>query len=195
MADGSPEELWQAYNERCEPLVGVGLTKAQARAGALHASAHVWCWRHHNDAVEILLQHRSESIRTWPGYYDVSTAGHIDAGERPVEAALREAHEELGLSLEEGKLHHLFVNRVNFYIKEADVTENEFQYVYGIELPEDVAFEQDAKEVADVMWVPFAELGRFADGVSTIKAIPHGRAYFTMLEQQLIRAQRELEDK
>jgi 8-oxo-dGTP pyrophosphatase MutT (NUDIX family) len=44
----------------------------------------------------------------WPNLWDVSVAGHISAGEGPVEAALREAQEELGVTLVPGECSHLF---------------------------------------------------------------------------------------
>ena len=47
--------------------------------------------------MQILLQKRSE-IKSFPGCYDISSAGHIPAGEDFVPSALRELKEELGIS-------------------------------------------------------------------------------------------------
>ncbi len=95
----SPQELWQTYDERGEPLAGVSLTKQQARQGALHAAAHVWIWRGQGAGIEILLQRRARDKQTWPGHLDISAAGHIRFGETPLLAAIRETAEELALAV------------------------------------------------------------------------------------------------
>ena len=64
--------------------------------GYWHRTSHVWLMRKRGDAVQILLQKRSE-IKSFPGCYDISSAGHIPAGEDFVPSALRELKEELGV--------------------------------------------------------------------------------------------------
>src|ERR1017187_5337048 len=92
------EELWQAYNEQGEPITGKGLTKAQSRTGVLHAASHVWIWRGAGADTEVLIQLRAKDKMTWPGLYDISAAGHIDFTETPLQAAIRETKEEIGIS-------------------------------------------------------------------------------------------------
>ena len=48
--------------------------------------------------VEILMQKRSLNKDSYPGMYDTSSAGHIPAGCEPLESALRELQEELGIA-------------------------------------------------------------------------------------------------
>ncbi len=82
-----------------------------------------------NDAGEVLLQKRDPDMVAWPGRWDSSAAGHVDAGELPEEAAYREMHEEIGidtvtLSLtdqyyHEVPLEHGYFNRTYNYIYEA----------------------------------------------------------------------------
>ena len=67
------------------------------REGIRHRTAHVWLLRHHAGQTEILLQMRSKDKDSFPGCYDISSAGHIPAGESVTESALRELREELGL--------------------------------------------------------------------------------------------------
>jgi isopentenyldiphosphate isomerase len=47
---------------------------------------------------KILLQHRSPTKDLYPNCWDISSAGHVDAGEDYLEAAYRELKEELGIS-------------------------------------------------------------------------------------------------
>ena len=56
---------------------------------------------------EILLQKRKGS-KLWPGYYALP-AGHIDEGENQYDALIREAQEELGISINP-------INIINSYV-------------------------------------------------------------------------------
>jgi isopentenyl-diphosphate delta-isomerase type 1 len=59
----------------------------------IHRATHVLV---HNSAGQIFLQKRSMSKDTYPGCWDSSCSGHLDAGEDYVTAARRELGEELG---------------------------------------------------------------------------------------------------
>ncbi|MDE6204371.1 MAG: NUDIX domain-containing protein [Lachnospiraceae bacterium] len=68
------------------------------RDGDCHRTVHVWIIREKSDGrIDVLLQKRSRNKDAYPGCYDISSAGHIPAGEDYETAALRELHEELGL--------------------------------------------------------------------------------------------------
>ena len=68
-------------------------------AGSLEGGACVWLVRKAADGqVQILFQKRALSIANG-GFYDASAGGHIDEGEDPLTAALRETREEIGLTL------------------------------------------------------------------------------------------------
>ena len=49
--------------------------------GIRHRTAHVWILRRTSSGTEILLQKRSRDKDSNPGRYDISSAGHIPAGE------------------------------------------------------------------------------------------------------------------
>ena len=72
--------------------------------GWFHPTAHVWLYTNNGKA---LLQKRAAEKDTFPGLWDVSVAGHVHAGETPMEAALREVKEELDMELDSGSLHFL----------------------------------------------------------------------------------------
>ena len=74
------------------------------RDGDWHVSAHVWIV---TPDGRVLLQRRAEGKESHPGLWDVSVAGHLAAGERAVEAAIRECREEIGLSLSADELCYL----------------------------------------------------------------------------------------
>lgn len=72
--------------------------------GLLHHTAHVWLLRKKKDHIEILLQKRSDEKDSFPGCYDISSAGHIPAGDDYRESAQRELQEELGVEVDQSEL-------------------------------------------------------------------------------------------
>lgn len=67
--------------------------------GIRHRTAHVWLLRRHAGQVQILLQKRSLGKGSFPGCFDISSAGHIPAGCGYIESAIRELKEELGIDV------------------------------------------------------------------------------------------------
>ena len=76
------------------------------REGIRHRTSHVWIIREYN-GIEVLLQKRSENKDSYPGCYDISSAGHLIAGSEYKESALRELKEELGISAKIDELHEI----------------------------------------------------------------------------------------
>lgn len=70
------------------------------RNGILHRTSHVWIYRIVEGRIQILLQKRCAAKDSFPGCYDISSAGHIPAGFGYEESALRELEEELGVKTE-----------------------------------------------------------------------------------------------
>ena len=64
--------------------------------GHYHHTIHLWLY---TDKGEVLLQQRAATKAICPLLWDVSVAGHIDAGETVFEAAIRETKEEIGLTI------------------------------------------------------------------------------------------------
>ena len=88
-------ELLDVVDENGVPT-GTVVSREKAHAeGIRHRTAHVWLVRRRNGNVEILLQKRCKSKDSWPGCYDISSAGHIPAGVDFIPSALRELREEL----------------------------------------------------------------------------------------------------
>ena len=102
--------------------------------------------------AEVLLTKRSQELRNHRGEISFP-GGRIDPGETPVEAALREAHEEVGLSSAlvtvRGHLSHLSTVVSRSYIVPVVATVAQHPEL----TPHD-------REVARILWVPLAELVR-----------------------------------
>ena len=73
--------------------------------GLWHRTVHLWIL---NSKGQLLLQQRSKTKDTNPNLWDISVAGHIEKGQTPIQAVLREAEEEIGLVCEESEIEFLF---------------------------------------------------------------------------------------
>lgn len=177
------QELWQEYDNCGLPVTAAGITKQQARDGKLHGAAHVWIWRENKAGErEILLQKRAADKPTWPGFYDISAAGHIDFNETPLQAVVREAQEELGLTIRHQDLKLVFVHRRNITDETSGYIENEFCWVYVTRVADDITVSQLDGEVDDVKWVSEADFARLREGnLAGMVLVPQGRVYFDNL--------------
>ena len=92
------EEMLDLVNEQGDSI-GRAVPRSEAhRLGLRHRTSHVWLVRRKNGVLEVLLQKRSDEKDSFPGCYDISSAGHIPAGQGFVDSALRELKEELGVT-------------------------------------------------------------------------------------------------
>ena len=66
------------------------------------------------DPLVVLLQMRCAAKDSYPGCYDISSAGHIPAGAEFVGSALRELREELGVTAAPADLHECGLRRFRF---------------------------------------------------------------------------------
>ena len=181
------DEHWIAFTPYGEPL-DRPLTKVEAASGVLHGSTHVWVWRQGDSGPELLMQQRSHSMKTWPGWWDCSAAGHMNFGETPVDAVFREAKEEIGISLDTASLELLFVARCLLRSPGTDILENEFQWVYGHMALEGTQLSFGDGEVSTTRWVPLDALGELMAGKSAgERVVPHSDAYLASLTEGIRR--------
>lgn len=104
--------------------------------GLMHSSVNIWLI---NEKDQILVQKRGANVTISPNEWDVSVAGHIAAGETPINTAVREISEEIGLEVNRKDLHfaslfkgytvypdglidngfcHIFIYKGNFEVEE-----------------------------------------------------------------------------
>lgn len=67
---------------------------------------------------QILMQQRSFTKDTNPGQWDISAAGHVSAGQTPLEAAVREINEEVGIRVEDKYLNYILTYKKESYVRE-----------------------------------------------------------------------------
>ena len=88
-------DLYTANGERTGRTAPRGTPPAP---GELYLVVHVWI---RDEAGRYLIQQRAHHLPDAPGIWAV-TAGHLQAGEDSLAAALRETREEVGLALADG---------------------------------------------------------------------------------------------
>lgn len=153
-------EMLDVVNEQGEPTgEQVERTVAHCR-GDLHRTAHVWIARMRDGRPQIMLQKRSMNKDSYPGCYDISSAGHIPAGYDYLESAIRELSEELGIHATEQELMLCGFRRIHFSeeFHGKPFVDNQYSNVYLLwhdcEI-EDLKLQKE--EVEAVIWMDFEE--------------------------------------
>lgn len=119
--------------------------------GELDSGACVWLYKKTETGVLILFQKRSASIANG-GFYDISAGGHIDFGEEPLPAAIREAREEIGIDLDPNELEFLCTYR----------TANKIVSIYLADRTgKNDVFTLNPDEVDSVKWVALEDCDDF----------------------------------
>ncbi|MBJ7881079.1 NUDIX hydrolase [Gelidibacter salicanalis] len=122
--------------------------------GYYHNTAHVW---YYNANAEILLAQRAASKMIYPLLWDISVAGHVDAGETIAQAAIRETREEIGLEIAEHQLEKIGVYPC-FQSYPNGIVDNEFHHTFIAKIErtlEDLTL--DLEEVGQVKFVTIPE--------------------------------------
>lgn len=132
--------------------------------GSLHPTSHIWIVRRNNNGGwDLLLQKRSLCKDSNPGCYDISSAGHVSAGDTYLPAALRELKEELGIRAEEKDLHLAGMRKAYFEDMFHGMPFRDYEisavYVYDKPIDEKKLSLQES-EVEAVKWMDFKECCR-----------------------------------
>ncbi len=159
--NGKPLEMFDVIDERGNQT---GLIKERGvvhREGTLHATSHIWIARENaTSGYDILLQKRSSIKDSHPGCYDISSAGHICAGDAPLSSALRELEEELGITAKPEHLKEFGVQFKNyegtFYGKPFKDCQRSILYLYTEPVDETSLILQES-EIESVIWMDYKE--------------------------------------
>jgi 16S rRNA (adenine1518-N6/adenine1519-N6)-dimethyltransferase len=121
----------------------------------LHRAVHVFVF---NKRGDLLLQKRSRLKDMCPGLWDSSVSGHLDSGESYATAAVRELHEEMGITTETppeeiASLH--------------PTSETGWEHVRLYRLRHDGAVRFPSAEVDAVMWFPLGEISTWVSNHPT----------------------------
>ena len=124
------------------------------RNGLWHEVIHCWMICRMGGRDWIYFQQRAFSKADFPGFYDIASTGHVDAGEKPEDAAVREAFEETGVRIEKNRLSYLGMVREE--ILEGNFNDREFAHVYLYQM--DIPAFAPREEVEKMVAIPAEEI-------------------------------------
>lgn len=135
------QEEWLDVVNANDQVVGRATRQDVHFRGLIHRACHIFVYR---PSGELFVQKRSDTKDNEPGLWDSSCAGHVDSGEDYLNCAVRELHEELGLTIEPQEL------TFRFMLPPKVETGNEIAAVYTLVTNADLRL--DPEEVADGTW-------------------------------------------
>nr|POE66645.1 uncharacterized protein CFP56_72068 [Quercus suber] len=156
--EGWRDELYPVYGPNGDLLFSVERA-ASALFGVVtygcHMTAYTKSRNEDGEEMKLWVPRRSPTKQTYPGLLDNTVAGGIATGESPLESVIRESQEEASLSEELVRKDIKAAGTVTyFHIRdsraggETRLLQPECQYVYDLELAEDVIPKPSDDEVA-----------------------------------------------
>ena len=119
------------------------------RDGDWHKAVHIWII---NNNGEILLQRRCSSKDSHPNMLDISSAGHLQAGDDSLTGAVREIKEELNLDISPNELQFI----TTLKRKSNKSINNEFDDLYILRTNKKIEEMQFQKEeISEIFFVPY----------------------------------------
>ena len=117
--------------------------------GDWHKAVHIWII---NNNGEILLQRRCASKDSHPNMLDISSAGHLQAGDDSLTGAVREIKEELNLDISPNELQFI----TTLKRKSNKSINNEFDDLYILRTNKKIEEMQFQKEeISEIFFVPY----------------------------------------
>lgn len=166
------DELVDVFDEDGKSLGTMMKSKAH-KIGAWHRAVHIFLV---NDKNEVLIQLRSPEKELFPNRWDISAAGHVGAGEKTIDAALRELSEELGVQAKPSEFKYLFTFKEIFEIGN-DYLSKEFVDVFFLRRnveKSDIKLQEE--EVANFKFMPITELFEMSKRQES-DLVPHQEEY------------------
>ena len=147
MPKDNQSELFYLVDDSDQVLGSVSRLEAHQSQTLKHRSVFVLVF---TDKEEFILQKRSQSKDSFPGFWTVSASGHVSYGQSYLEAAQRELMEELGLDLDLEELY-----------KDYFVEEREFATVFQAHLSTKDLINFDREEIEVLSFVKIKDLEKF----------------------------------
>lgn len=122
------------------------------RDGDWHKAVHIWIL---NENGDVLLQRRCATKDSNPNMLDISSAGHLSAGDESLTGAIRELKEELDLDVKPNELQ--FIKTLKRSSKYTSIfINNEFDDLYILRTDkkiEDLKYQEE--EISEIFFVPY----------------------------------------
>ena len=148
------EEYFDVLDENGNKTGKTKLRSLVHRDGDWHKAVHIWIV---NDKNEVLLQKRSPNKDSHPNMWDISSAGHLSAGDDSISGAIREIKEELGVDVYAEQLKLIGIRKKAGKYTSTFIN-SEFNDIYLLRLSLDLnKIVLQEEEVSEVKYVPLEE--------------------------------------
>lgn len=160
----------------------LGETKSREevhRDGDWHKAVHIWIV---NDNGDLIIQKRSKDKLTNPNMWTTSTSGHLSAGDIPINGAIRELEEEIGLFTDEESLEYLFTIKEHTIHNNGMLINNEIIDVFLINENIDITkLKLQVEEVSEVKYISYLEFEKMVNSNSP-ELVQHKELHQKLLE-------------
>lgn len=147
-------ELLDVVDENNNPTGRIEDREIVHSLGLFHREVAVWILNENN---EILIQKRAAIKKQSPNKWAL-TAGHIDSGEEPLQVAIRETEEELGLKVPENEMKFLYICKREKKFSDTQYN-NHFKHIFYTKTNRKVSeFVLQEEELSEVKYITFKEL-------------------------------------
>ena len=161
--DGWRDELYPVYGPERELLFSMERS-ASALFGIVTYGVHMTAYTRAAEGMKLWTPRRASDKQTYPNMLDNTVAGGLATGEKPFECLVRESMEEASLPADVVRNTQACGTMTYFYIRderaggEVGLCQPECQYVYDLELPEDVIPQPGDNEAVDFQLLPVGEV-------------------------------------
>ena len=148
------KEYFDVLDENGNKTGKIKLRSEVHRDGDWHQGVHIWII---NDKGEILLQRRCATKDSNPNMLDISSAGHLTAGDESLSGAIRELKEELNLDVKPEELQFIKTLKRNSKYTSTFIN-NEFDDLYILRTTksiDDMKYQEE--EISEIFFVPYKE--------------------------------------
>lgn len=159
-------------------LTGETMQRQEAhRTESWHGVVLVWLY---NSKGQILLQLRAAHLNAFPEKWDATVSGHMTASDKPLQTAIRELSEELGIYADASELQEEILLADSFPLVYGKI-HHECDYIYTMR--HDVEIEKlrlQAAEVLEVRWISPDDLEHdLADPIKSRQYSARNRQVYT----------------
>ena len=148
------KEYFDILDENGNKTGKIKLRNEVHRDGDWHKAVHIWII---NDKGDILLQRRCATKDSNPNMLDISSAGHLTAGDDSLSGAIRELKEELNIDIQPNELQFIKTLKRSSKYTETFIN-NEFDDLYILRTNkeiEDMKYQEE--EISEIFYVPYKE--------------------------------------
>lgn len=176
------DEYLDLFDENRSPIGKTALKSEIHKKGLWHVSVDIWLYDGNGN---LIIQKRASNKDTYPNCWDVSVAGHVKAGEKPLEAIKREVLEELGIALPLSVIEYIDTFDI-ITTHNSELIDKEFHYVYAA--PLDLSAHQlqlQVEEVAAIELLSIEKLNNFDPYQGKTNFVKYPKSYLNSIGRHL----------